>query len=53
MSNKKPSKKHTENYVKFLEKRVQSNNYRNNVSDEEYQKTVDKLKKEKFRLKNM
>lgn len=38
-------------YIDFLEKRVNSDNFKNNVSKEEYDKTVEKLKKAKLLLK--
>ena len=41
----------TEQYIAFLEKRVASKNYKNNVSKEEFQKTQEKLKKAKLRLR--
>jgi hypothetical protein len=44
-------KKQTEEYIKFLEKRIASKNYKNNVSEEEYKKTQDKLSKERLKLK--
>lgn len=43
-----PIKQETE-YIAFLEKRLASKNFRNNVSDDEYEKT--KLKLSKARLK--
>lgn len=38
-------------YLEFLRKRVNSANYRMSVSEQEYQKTVDKYNKEKLKLK--
>ena len=38
-------------FIVFLEKRVRSENYKNNVSKEEYEKTVGKLKKARLKLK--
>ena len=38
-------------FIVFLEKRVQSKNYKGNVSEEEYDKTVGKLKKARLKLK--
>jgi hypothetical protein len=38
-------------YITFLEKRVNSENFKNNVSKEEYDKNVAKLKKAKLLLK--
>lgn len=43
--------KETENYVAFLEKRLASENYKRNVSEEEYNKEKEKLKKAKLRLR--
>lgn len=51
MNNKKPTRKQVEDYIKFLEKRLASKNYKNNVSEEEYKKTKEKLDKERLRLK--
>ena len=45
--------KTTEDYIAFLRKRLDSKNYKANVSPEEYQKTKEKLDKAKFRLKIM
>jgi hypothetical protein len=39
-------KKKSEEYIEFLKKRLASENYRLNVSDEEYKKTKLKLDKE-------
>jgi len=44
--------KHLE-YVDFLRKRVFSINFKENVSKEEYQKTLDKYDKAKLKLKFM
>ncbi len=38
-------------YIKFLEKRLASKNYKKNVSPEEYSVTESKLKKAKLVLK--
>lgn len=38
-------------YIKFLERRLASSNYKKNVSLEEYKKTEAKLKKAKLVLK--
>ena len=38
-------------YIKFLERRLASSNYKKNVSPEEYEKTEAKLKKAKLVLK--
>lgn len=43
-------KKHKE-YVEFLKKRLDSTNYKNNVTKEEYQKTKEKYDKAKLVLK--
>lgn len=49
---KKPSRLEQEkNYIAFLEKRLASKNFRNNVSKEEVGKTEQKLKKAKLVLK--
>jgi len=40
-------------YVEFLKKRVQSSNYKNNVSNEEFEKTKSKYDKAKLKLKFM
>jgi hypothetical protein len=38
-------------YIAFLQKRLESKNYKANVTPEEYQKTKEKYDKAKFRLK--
>lgn len=38
-------------YIKFLERRLASSNFKKNVSQEEYEKTEAKLKKAKLVLK--
>ena len=38
-------------YVEFLRKRLNSDNYKKNISAEEYEKTKVKFDKAKFRLK--
>lgn len=48
---KKPTKKETSQYIEFLEKRLDSENYKANVSAEEYEKTKEKLKKARLRIK--
>lgn len=48
---KKKEIDHEEKYIAFLTKRLESENYKNNVSKEEYEETKAKLKKAKFRLK--
>lgn len=40
-------------YVAFLKKRLESENYKANVSPEEYQKTKEKYEKAKFKLKTL
>lgn len=45
--------KQTEEYIAFLRKRLDSKNYKANVSEEEYDKTKLKYDKAKFRLKIM
>jgi len=40
-----------EKYVEFLRKRVQSDNYKANVSKEEFEKTKKKYDKAKLKLK--
>jgi hypothetical protein len=51
--NKKPKDiiKETEDYIVFLKKRLDSANYKANVSTEEYEKTKEKYDKAKLRLK--
>lgn len=51
MSNKSKRLKHEEEYVEFLERRLSSKNYKQNVSPEEYEKTEKKLKKARLVLK--
>jgi len=53
MKSKKPKNivKETEDYAAFLKKRLDSNNYKSNVSSEEYEKTKIKYDKAKLRLK--
>ena len=43
--------KETLQYMEFLEKRLNSKNYKNNVSAEEYQKTKTAYDKAKIRIK--
>jgi len=43
--------KHEEDYIKFLENRLRSANFKKNVSQEEYEKTEQKLKKAKLVLR--
>ena len=40
-----------EDYVKFLRHRLDSENYKNNVSEDEYKKTKGKYDKAKLKLK--
>lgn len=42
-----------EEYVAFLKKRLDSVNYKTNVSAEEYAKTKDKYDRAKFKLKTL
>ena len=52
MKKKKVNKlEHEEQYVEFLRKRLQSKNYKNNVSKEEYEKTQKKYDKAKLVLR--
>ena len=48
MKNKSPTISQRLDYIDFLQKRLNSENYKKNVSAEEYKKTEDKLKKEKM-----
>lgn len=48
---KKITVKQRQDYIKFLEKRLNSANFKNNVSSEEFDKTAEKLKKEKMLIK--
>jgi hypothetical protein len=41
------------NYVEFLKKKIESKNYKNNVSSEEFENTKKKYEKAKFKLKMM
>jgi len=43
--------KQHKDYITFLQKRLDSKNYKANVSEEEYKKTKDKLAKAKLVLK--
>lgn len=45
--------KHETEYIEFLKKRLDSENYKRNVSKEEYEKTKEKYDKAKFRLRIM
>lgn len=51
MAKKKPSKKDDLAFQEFLEKKLNSKNYKNNVSVEEYEKTKKQLDKVKLRIK--
>jgi hypothetical protein len=51
MNDKQKRIKHEEDYIAFLEKRLNSSNFKKNVDDEEYKKTQEKLKKAKLVLK--
>ena len=43
--------KQEEDYIAFLEKRLASKNFKANVSNEEFDKTAEKLKKARLVLK--
>lgn len=45
--------KETTQYFEFLEKRIKSENYKRNVSPEEFAKTKEKYDKAKFLLKTL
>lgn len=45
--------KETQQYIEFLKKRLDSANYKANVSKEEYEKTKAKYDKAKFVLKTL
>ena len=49
----KDALEHEEQYVEFLRKRVQSANFKENVSKEEFDKTKRKYDKAKLKLKMM
>jgi len=51
MAKNKPTKKQEEEYAAFLKKKLESSNYKNNVSKEEYEKTKAKYEKVKLKLK--
>lgn len=51
MANKKPTRKEEEAYMVFLKKRLDSSNYKNSVSTEEYEKTKQKYEKVKLKLR--
>jgi hypothetical protein len=44
---------HVKEYIAFLEKRLASKNYKDNVSAEDFKLTQEKLKKAKFLLKTL
>jgi len=50
MSKKDPIQ-HEAEYVEFLKRRLESENFKANVSPEEYQKTKTKYERAKFKLK--
>ena len=43
--------RHEEEFIAFLRKRLDSDNYKNNVTPEEYEKTKQKYDKAKLKLK--
>lgn len=49
--NKKQEIEHEEKYVEFLRKRLESKNFKSNVSEEEFDRTVKKYNKAKLRLR--
>jgi len=51
MSKNKPTRKEEEAYAAFLKKRLDSSNYKNSVSSEEYEKTKQKYEKVKLKLR--
>jgi len=51
MKNKTPTLKQRKEYIIFLEKRLNSQNYKNNSRIEEIEKTKKKLDKEKLLVK--
>jgi hypothetical protein len=51
MAKNKPTRKQEEDYAAFLKKRLESSNYKNGVSKEEYEKTKAKYEKVKLKLK--
>ena len=51
MATKKPTRKEEEAYAAFLKKRLDSQNYKNSVSKDEYDKTKAKYDKVKLRLR--
>jgi len=53
MKKKIDSTQHEEQYIEFLKKSLQSENFRANVSKEEFEKTRRKYDKAKLKLKMM
>ena len=53
MKKKINNTEHEKKYVEFLRKRVQSENYKSNVSEEEFKKTKAKYDKAKLKLRMM
>lgn len=51
MNEKEKRIKHEEEYIAFLERRVNSANFKKNVSVEEFEKTQEKLKKARLVLR--
>lgn len=51
--NKKTPLQQEQDYVAFLKKRLESSNYKNSVSKEEYEKTKAKYEKAKLKLRFM
>jgi hypothetical protein len=51
--NKKTPIQQEQDYVAFLKKRLESSNYKNAVSKEEYEKTKAKYEKAKLKLRFM
>lgn len=49
--NKKSTLQQETDYVAFLKKRLESNNYKSNVTKEEYEKTKEKYEKAKLKLR--
>ena len=47
----KPTLKQEQDYVAFLKKRLESKNYKQNVSAEEFEKTKTNYDKAKFKLR--
>lgn len=43
--------RHEEEYLAFLKKRLESKNFKNNVSQEEFDKTKNKYEKAKLKLR--